>query len=158
MNFLRNIFCKPASPVYSGNLFPGEQYTNLQVFLPDGLALARVNKAYDNYPNKHLFPWVALVEIQILTTNKTGQPTESESAKLLHFEWKIESMLREQHIVHNVLRVNRTGFRDVVMYIDSPKIKQAGVDEFFRHLSREREINFDLKKDPDWLSVRSFIE
>ena len=53
MSFLKKLFQgnKPTEPI-----FPGENFSIIKLSLPDGLAFATVNKAYENYPNKSFFP------------------------------------------------------------------------------------------------------
>ena len=79
MSFLKNIFRKsqPVDPI-----FPGESFSILKLNVPDGLAFATVNKAYDNYKNKSFYPWLAGVEIQVIDSNENGHPTDSESVGL----------------------------------------------------------------------------
>jgi len=143
---------QPSEPV-----FPGESFSILKLNFPDGWGLATVNKAYDRYPNKLLFPWHVLVEIEVVDKNENGHPTAAEAEKINKIEESVEKMLNQTQTVHFVARIVRNGFRDLLYYIDQPKLKQHDVNAFCDNIMKERGINFGMREDPEWKLV-SFIE
>ena len=126
--------------------------------MKDGLAFATVNKAYDNYSNKSFYPWLVAVELQIIDKNDNGHPTDQEAAQLNAIQEKLETWLKNQHTVHSVARVTRNGFRDLLVYIDKPKLTQEEVNNFFTDIQKEREVNFAIQQDPNWGAVSGFIK
>ncbi len=139
-------------------IFPGENFTILKLDMPDGLAFAMVNKAYDNYINKSFYPWLAGVEIQVIESNENGHPTDSEAVHLNQIQEEFEKLLKQKHTIHSLVRVTRKGFRDLLIYTDTPKLTQEEVNKFFESFLKERKINFSFQKDPDWKAVSGFIK
>jgi hypothetical protein len=133
MSFLKKLFQgnKPTEPI-----FPGENFSIIKLSLPDGLAFATVNKAYENYPNKSFFPWLAGLEIQVLDKNENGHPSDSEAIVLNQIQEDFEGFLKNKHTVHSIVRVTRNGFRDLLIYIDKPRLKQEEVDAFFEDIKK----------------------
>src|SRR5688572_10724443 len=122
MSFLRKIFGKAQSINPVEPIFPGESFAILKLDMKDGLAFATVNKAYDNYANKSFYPWFVGIELQIIEKNDNGHPTDEEAVRLNAIQDELQSLLKEQHTVHSVARVTRNGFRDIMIYIDKPKL------------------------------------
>lgn len=139
---------QPSEPI-----FPGESFSILKLTFPDGWGLATVNKAYDNYPNKSLYPWHVLVEIEVMDKNENGHPTGSEAEKLNKIEEDIEKILKQSQTVHFVARIIRNGFRDLLYYIDEPRLKQSDISAFCDNIMKERGINFTMREDPEWKLV-----
>jgi hypothetical protein len=139
---------QPSDPI-----FPGESFSILKLNFPDGWGLATVNKAYDNYPNKSLYPWHVLIELEVVDKNENGHPTGSEAEKLNKIEEDIGKVLKQSQTVHFVARIIRNGFRDLLYYIDQPRLKQSDVDAFCDNIMKERGINFTMHEDPTWKAV-----
>jgi len=114
MNILKKIFgqSKPTEPI-----LPGEKFAIVKLNMKDGLAIATVNKAYDNYQNKAFYPWFVGVELQVIDGNENGHPKDDEALRLNGIQVQLELLLKEQHVVHPVARVTRNGFRDIMIYI-----------------------------------------
>ncbi|HKO82752.1 MAG TPA: DUF695 domain-containing protein [Chitinophagaceae bacterium] len=157
MSFFKKLFghkqTQPNEPI-----FPGESFSMVKLDMADGLAFATVNKAYDNYINKSFFPWLLGVELQIIQKNNNGHPIDSEAAYLNQIQDDLETLLKKDHTVHSVARVTRNGFRDLLIYIDTPKLTQEELNSFFENIMKEREINFGIQKDPSWKAVSGFIK
>ena len=134
-------------------IFPGENFSILKLNFTDGWGLATVNKAYDNYPNKALYPWHVLIEVEVIDKNENGHPTSSEAEKLNKIEEDIEKLLKQSQTVHFVGRVIRNGFRDLLYYIDQPRLSQHEVSAFCDNIMKERGINLTMQEDPAWKSV-----
>ena len=158
MSFFGKIFGKgqPSKPIEP--IFPGEKFALIKLDMKDGLALATVNKAYDNYVNKSFYPWFVGVELQIIEKNDIGHPTDEEAVRLNAIQDELEGLLKEQHTVHSVARVTRNGFRDVMIYIDKPKLTQEEIKNFFREIQKDREVNFGIHQDSSWNAVSGFIK
>jgi hypothetical protein len=158
MRFFKKIFGKgqPSRPIEP--VFPGERYTIVKLEIKDGLALATVNNAYDNYANKAFYPWFVGVELQVIDKNDNGHPTDEEAARLNIIQEELETFLKEQHTVHSIARVTRNGFRDIMMYIDKPKLTQEEVNNFFNGIQKDREVNFGIHQDSSWNAVSGFIK
>jgi len=159
MKFIKKLFGQtiksdePVEPV-----FPGESFSIYKMNLPDGWGLATVNNKYNEYPNKAFFPWHVLIELEIIDKNDNGHPADKDAEKLAKLEEEILSFLKQKHTVHFLGRVTRNGFRDLLYYIDKPKIEQAEVNTFCDNIMKERAINFGMEKDPNWTAVSGFIK
>lgn len=153
MQFIKQVFGsrKPQQPVEP--IFPGEQFTIYQLDLPGGLSFAAINQAYDHYPNKAIYSWHVLVELEVISKNEQGHPTDAETASLLKLEKTIRAFLGKSQTVHLAGRVNRNGFTDLLFYIDEPKLSQEEVDRFCNEVMQQRAINFSIENDPEWNSV-----
>jgi len=158
MKLLRNLFGKGQPSLPSEPIFPGESFAVIPLNMKDGLAFATVNKAYDNYGNKSFYPWLVGVELQIIDKNDNGHPTDEEAIRLNKIQEELEALLRKQHTVHPVARVTRNGFRDLLIYIDNPKLSQEEVNNFFMDIQIEREVNFGINQDSTWNAVSGFIK
>ena len=143
---------QPGEPV-----FPGENFSILKLNMSDGLALATVNKAYENYPNKSFYPFLVGIELEILDKNDSGHPVDTEAARLNQIQDEIETLLRQKHTVHSVARVTRNGTRDILIYIDTPKLIREELNTFFEAILKERQVNFSIQKDASWSAVAGFI-
>jgi Family of unknown function (DUF695) len=143
---------KPPTPI-----FPAQTFTIFKLTFPDGWGLATVNKAYDNYPNKHLYPWQILIEIEVIDQNVNGHPTDSEASKLNIIAEELENLLKQSQTVHLVARIMRRGFRDLIYYIDQPNFKQNDLNAFCIKIRKERQITFSVHEDPSWKSI-AFIK
>ena len=80
-------------------------------------------------------------------------PTGTEAEKLNKIEEDIEKILKQSQTVHFVARIIRNGFRDLLYYIDQPKLKQSDVNAFCDNIMKERGINFTMQEDPTWKAV-----
>jgi hypothetical protein len=76
---------KPVEPI-----FPGTNFTIYKFDLPEGSALASINRAYDKYPNKIHFPWCVQLLLEIKEKNEKGHPTDNEAEVLNILEGRIE--------------------------------------------------------------------
>jgi hypothetical protein len=158
MSLLKKLFgqnrpINPAEPI-----FPRESFSIIQLNMPEGLAFATVNEAYKNYPNKSFYPYLVGIELEIIDKNGNGHPVTSEAVRLNEIEKNIETFLKERHTVHFVARVTRNGARDVLYYIDTPKLTEQQVAEFCDEINKERKINFGIQKDSTWNAVSGFIK
>lgn len=159
MNFLKRIFGQnnksnqPTEPI-----FPGESFSISKLTLQDGWGLATFNNKYNNYHNKSFFPWHVLVELEIIDKNDNRHPIDTDAEKLIILESEILKFLQQKHTVHFAGRVTRNGFRDLLYYIDTPKLEQSEVKEFCENIMKERGINFGMEKDPKWTAVSGFLK
>lgn len=159
MNFLKKLFRqsntndRPTEPI-----FPGESYSISKLTFEDGWGLATFNNKYNNYPNKSFFPWHVLVELEIIDKNDNGHPMDTEAEKLIKLEEEVLEFIKQKHTVHFLGRVTRNGFRDLLYYIDTPKLEQTEVNVFCDKVMKERGINFGMEKDPKWTAVSAFIK
>lgn len=143
----------PAEPIY-----PGENFTVGQIETEEGIGFVNINQAYDNYPNKRYFPWCAQLLLEFKDKDESGYPTDQEAEVLNELEDKIENFLQEKHKVHFIGRITRKDFRDLIYYIDQPRLDQDGTKKFFDEISLIRGVNFDLDKDPEWKFVSGLIK
>ncbi|MGM0479835.1 MAG: DUF695 domain-containing protein [Bacteroidota bacterium] len=144
---------QPTEPIY-----PGENFTVGQIETEEGIGFVNVNQAYDNYPNKKYFSWCAQLVIEFKDKNENGHPTDQEAEVLNELEDKIEGFLKEKHKVHFIGRVTRKDFRDLIYYIDQPRLDQERTRVFFDDISSIRGVNFDLDEDPEWKLVSGLID
>jgi hypothetical protein len=153
MGILKKLFggtsvSQPLEPV-----FPGESFSILKLDYSDGWGLATVNNAYDNYPNKSFYPWHVLIEIEVIDQNQNGHPTITEAEKLNNIEKDIENLMKQSQTVHFVARIIKNGFRELLYYIDQPRLKQGDLNAFCDNIMKERGINFTMQEDPLWKLV-----
>jgi hypothetical protein len=158
MNILKKIFERGQTGEPIEPIFPGEAFALIKLDMKDGLAFATVNKAYDNYPNKAFYPWFLGVELQIIDKNDNGHPTNEEAAYLNAIQERLEILLKEKHTIHSIARVTRNGFRDIMIYIDKPKLTQDQINNFFKDIQKDREVNFGIHQDSSWNAVSGFIQ
>ena len=125
--------------------------------MPDGLAFATVNKAYKDYPNKAFYPFLVGIELTVINKNENGHPVDSEAGRLNQIQDEFEAFLRQKHTVHPVARVTRNGAQDLLIYIDSPKLTQDELSTFCDGIQKERQMNFNIEKDPSWNAVSGFL-
>lgn len=144
---------QPTEPI-----FPGESFGISKLTLQDGWGLATFNNKYNDYPNKAFFPWHVLVELEIIDKNNNGHPIDTDADKLVRLEDQILKFLQEKQTVHFLGRVTRNGFRDLLYYIDTPKLEQAEVNAFCDNIMKERGIYFGMEKDPKWTAVSGFLK
>lgn len=138
-------------------IFPKENYSIFKLDMEDGLAFATVNTGYNDYPNKGHFPWCAQIVISIHGKNDNGHPTDEESVVLNDLESKITEFLKMTQTVHPVGRVTRNGERDIIYYIDEPRLDQKETKEFFDEINAVRNLNLTVERDPKWEFVSAFI-
>ena len=143
----------PTEPIY-----PGEQFTVGQIDTDEGIGFVNVNQAYENYPNKKYYPWCAQLLLEFKDKNENGHPTDKEAEILNELEDKIESFLKRNHKVHFIGRITRKDFRDLIYYIDEPRLDQEETKTFFDEINSLRGVNFNLDKDPDWNFVSGLIK
>ncbi|MFA0961657.1 DUF695 domain-containing protein [Roseivirga sp. BDSF3-8] len=143
----------PAEPIY-----PGENFLVRQIETQEGIGFVIVNQAYDNYPNKKHFPWCAQFLLEFKDKNENGHPTDQEAEVLNKLEDKIENFLKVKHKVHFIGRVTRKDFRDLIFYIDQPRLDQDETKSFFDQINAIRGVNFNLDKDPEWKFVSGLIK
>ena len=65
MSLFKRLFGQSEAAQPDEPVFPGENFSILKLNMPDGLALATVNKAYENYPNKSFYPFFVGIELEI---------------------------------------------------------------------------------------------
>jgi hypothetical protein len=157
MSLFKRLFGQSEAAQPDEPVFPGENFSILKLNMPDGLALATVNKAYENYPNKSFYPFFVGIELEILDKNDSGHPVDTEAARLNQIQDEIETFLRQKHTVHSVARVTRNGIRDILIYIDTPKLTQEELNVFFYDILKERQVNFSIQKDASWNAVAGFM-
>ena len=143
----------PTEPIY-----PGENFAVRQVETEEVVGIVTVNQAYENYPNKKYFPWCAQLLLEYKDKNENGHPTDQEAEVLNEIEDKIENFLKEKHKVHFIGRVTRKDFRDLIYYIDQPRLDPEGTKIFFDEISSIRGVNFNLDEDPEWKFVSGPIK
>ncbi len=153
MGIFKKLFGDKDDSRPSKQIFPGENFSIFKLDFPDGWGLATVNKAYDNYPNKSLYPWHVLIELEVIDKNENGHPTAADAEKLNLIEERIEELLNQSQTVHFVARIIRNGYRDLLYYIDQPRLKQDDITTFCDNIMKERGINFTMDEDPTWKNV-----
>ena len=139
-------------------IFPNENFMVGQIDTEEGVGFINVNQAYDNYPNKKHFPWCAQLLIELKDKNENGHPTDQEAVILNELEDRIQSFLKKNHQVHFIGRVTRKDFRDLLFYIDQPRLDQAETKAFFDEINSIRAVNFNLDNDPEWKFVSGLIK
>ena len=144
---------KPVEPIY-----PIESFTVGQIETDEGIGFININIGYRDYPNKKFYPWCAQLLIEFKDKNEKGHPTEKEAETLNELENKIGKFLRKKHTVHFIGRVTRKGFRDLIYYLDQPKLDQTETNIFFDEINSIRAVNFHLDKDEDWKIVAEFLK
>ena len=151
----KNLFAK--TPPAKEPIFPGEKFSMFKLNLEDGWGLATINKAYDNYHNKPLFPWYAIINIHLQDQNENGHPTDREIKVLNMIEQSVTDFLKQGRTVHFIGRVIRPGERDLLYYLDNRKFPKEETKNFFDALNAVRPINFELQRDAKWSLVNTFI-
>jgi len=157
MTFFNKLF-NSHKPAIKDPVFPGESYSILRLNFPEGWGLATINKCYDNYHNKAYYGWHVLIELEVLNPNENGHPIDEESAILNSIEERLTTFLSRINTVHHIGRVTRKNMRDVLYYIDNPKLDQREVNELCDDIMKERGINLTIQYDPTWKLVGGFVK
>lgn len=157
MSLFKRLFGQSGATQPTEPIFPGESFSLLKLNMADGLAFATVNKAYENYPNKSFYPFFVGIELEVVDKNDNGHPVDTEAARLNQIQEEIEAFLKQKHTVHSVARVTRNGARDLLIYIDTPKLTQEELNAFFDDILKERQVNFSIQKDASWNAVSGFM-
>jgi hypothetical protein len=158
MSLFKKIFGSPVKSKLIEPIFPGENFSILRLNMSDGLAFATVNMAYENYPNKAFYPFLVGIELEVLEKNENGHPNDADASKLNQIQDEIEEFLKQRQTVHPVARVTRNGTRDILIYIDSPKLTKEEIRLFCDRIQKDRPINLSIEKDPTWSSVSGFLK
>lgn len=158
MNLFKRLFNGKGNREPSEPIKPGESFAISKLTLKDGWALATINTKYGYYPNKRFFPWLVLIEVEIIDQNENGHPTGQDAEKLMKVETEVIEFLERQNTVHFIGRVTRNGFRDLIYYIDDPKFNQAAIDSICNKIRSERSINFSIDRDPAWTGASAFLK
>lgn len=158
MLFFKKLFDAGTSPAPVEPIFPGEHFVHLTLDTPDGPATVTINKAYNHYPNKAVYAYHVLVELEAIHVNDAGYAAEVDTVALDKVEIAVMAFLQRQHTVHLVGRVNRKNFRDLLIYMDEPRLQQDEVTAFCNSVMIERAINFTVEKDIEWNAVGGFLE
>jgi hypothetical protein len=151
----KNLFGK--TPPAKEPIFPGEKFSMFKLNLKGGWGLATINRAYDNYHNKALFPWYAIINIHLQDQNENGHPTGREAEVLNMIEQSVTDHLKQGRTVHFIGRVIRPGERDLLYYLSDRKFQKEETKSFFDALNAVRPINFEIQKDPKWSFVKAFL-
>jgi len=154
----KKLFSKNTQDSLIDPVIPPENFSLFKLALENGTGLATINTGYDNYPNKKFFPWYVAILMEIGEKNQNGHPTNSEAEILNDLEEKITQFLGLTQTVHKIGRVTRNGERDIMYYIDDPKLDQEQVKGFFDSISSVRPINVEIEKDEAWKNVSTFIK
>lgn len=158
MSFFKKLFDARELPEPVEPVFPGDDFITLECETIDGPAYAFINKAYHGYPNKLIYAYQVLVELEAIYTDESGFATEIDAKRLDQVERDVLDFLKSRNTVHLVGRVNRKYFRDLLIYIDEPQMSQEEVDEMCNEIMTERGINFSIEKDEEWNAVGGFLE
>ncbi|BAV09449.1 DUF695 domain-containing protein [Filimonas lacunae] len=157
MSFFKKLFDAQEPPAPIEPIFPGEDFVELECETVDGPAAAFINKAYNGYPNKRLYGYQVLVELEAIYTDDEGYATENDTVRLNRVEQDVIDFLKSKQVVHLVGRVNRKNFRDLLIYIDEPRLEQEEVNQFCDEVMKERGINFAIEEDEEWNAVGGFL-
>lgn len=157
MLFFKKLFEAQELPAPIEPIFPGEDFVDLECETVDGPAWAVINRAYDGYANKVIYAYQVLVELEAVYTDEAGFATENDTKRLNQVEKDVIDFLKSKQTVHLVGRVNRKSFRDLLIYIDEPKLEQEEVTLFCDEVMKERGINFSVEKDEEWNAVGGFL-
>lgn len=157
MSFFKKLFDARELPEPVEPVFPGEDFIELECETVDGPAYAFINKAYHAYPNKLIYAYQVLVELEAIYIDEKGFATEADASRLNEVERDVLDFLRSRNTVHLVGRVNRKQFRDLLIYIDEPQMSQDEVNEMCDEIMKERGINFSIEKDDEWNAVGGFL-
>jgi hypothetical protein len=146
--------------LYSCKTQPKEPFSVIQSTLNGNPVVGSFNMAYKEYKEKSDYPWCLTISIALdtknLYPNKLPFPGETkisndEEAQLVSKIKKITKIIYVGHLFNDT-------FLDVYIYLDEPE----KVHEFLQ-LEKDRQsllrgIKYEIKKDPNWSEVESFLE
>ncbi len=146
------------SPQNSPAIKAEDVFTTLKFELDGKPCLAVINNQYKDYINKSKFPLSLFLMVNTLEKDKNGHPTEKEALVFHELQAMIIRELSEAFLYCHVGTTTMTGYRDIMLYINSKD--QGKATEILNRIKAEnkRLESYTFEQDPEWEAVASFFE
>lgn len=142
----------------SSLLKPEDVFTTLKFELEGKPCLAVINNQYKDYKNKSMFPLSLFVMVNTLEKDKNGHPTEKEALVFHELQAKIIRELSNAFLYCHVGTTTMTGYRDIMLYINSKDQEKATAILNRIKAENKRFESYTFEADPEWEAVASFYE
>lgn len=140
------------------NLKAEERFTTLKFEIEGKPSVAVINNQYKDFKGKSLFPLSLFITINTKDKDKNGHPTEKEAVIFHSLQTKIIADLSSQFVYCHAGTTTMTGYRDILLYINS-KDQEKAVNILNKiKKGNERFVSYSFEPDPEWEAVASFYE
>ena len=112
----------------------------------DGLAKIEIDLKYKDFNAKQDFPWVVILQLEVIDPNEVNHPESTEVEELDEIEQVILELLSSTQSVHHVARIAIDGWRDTILYIDKPTFPERSMTKLLDEINEDRGINFSLEQ------------
>lgn len=139
-------------------MIPEPYYSLIKTSKGDDLAVVVVNTALRKFEDRGEFPWHLhlIVECQLLAKN--GMPTSEELIVLERFEEDVTQALQCREKALFLARVTCRGERQLIYRVHDPEIANDLLQAFLEVSSRQREWQYRMEHDPDWVLAKPELE
>lgn len=140
------------------NLKAEERFTTLKFEIEGKPSVAVINNQYKDFKGKSLFPLSLFITINTKEKDKNGHPTEKEAVIFHSLQTKIIAQLSSQFVYCHAGTTTMTGYRDILLYINSKDQEKAAAILNKIKEGNERLTSYTFEPDPEWEAVASFYE
>lgn len=140
------------------NRKPEDRFTTLRFELEGKPCIAIINNQYKDFKSKSLFPLSLFITVNTKDKDKNGHPTEKEAETFYSLQTKIMADLSAEFLYCHVGTTTMTGYRDILLYINSrDQIKATTILDKIKN-DNDRFTSYTFEPDPEWDAVASFYE
>ena len=142
----------------TATLKPEDVFTTLKFEVEGKPCVAVINNQYIDFKGKSLFPLSLFITINTIDKDKKGHPSEKEIEIFHKLQTRIIKELSDAFPYCHVGTTTMTGYRDILLYINSKDQKKA--EEILKSLKdgNARFNSYAFEPDPEWEAVASFYE
>ncbi len=137
---------------------PEDTFTTLKFELEGKPCEAVINTQYKDYKFKSMFPLSLFLMVNTLEKDKNGHPTEKEAIAFLELQSRIMRELSNAFLCNHVGTTKMTGYRDIMIYINSKDQEKAAAVLNKIKGEDKRFVSYTFEEDPEWEAVASFYE
>jgi hypothetical protein len=105
-----------------------------------------------------MFPLSIFLMVNTEEKDTNGHPTEKEAVAFLELQAKIIKELSNAFVCCHVGTTKMTGYRDIMLYINSKDQEKAAAVLNKIKGENKRFVSYTFEEDPEWEAVASFYE
>ncbi len=158
ISLLASVFeSKAQSPKSSSN----EKFSVVEAKMKDGKPIiGSINTALKNYAKKIQYPWCLKINmaLDLKGVTKNGLPIKSESDIANKFEDELLKEINKLAATQYIGHFYNDTFLDIYVYLDNPEKVNQYLKNKVNEKSLVRPFAFEIKKDPEWGTVNSFLK
>jgi hypothetical protein len=141
--------------------YPPEKFSVIKAKRADGKpVVGSIDLAYSDYADKARYPWCLTINIalDLKKVSKDGLPIWSESQIADKLEDELIRSLRKIETAHYVGHLFNDTFLDIYIYLDNPEKANNYLKKQVNKEGLVRGFAYEIKKDPDWTTVKGFFK